>query len=150
MTHLEPLMTAYRRILAAIDLTQDSQAVAGRACEIARAGNATVQLLHVMEIVPIEPMSDSVVPLIQLDEQMMARNRERMTALLLELGLPENAGSVEAGSAKAEILRYAREHNADLIVLGSRERHGLSILLHRTEDSVLHGAPCDVLAVRVR
>jgi universal stress protein A len=95
-------------------------------------------------------MSDSVVPMIQIDEQMMLRNRERMAALLLELGLPENAGSVEAGSAKGEILRYAREQNADLIVLGSRERHGLSILLHRTEDSVLHGAPCDVLAVRVR
>ena len=28
-------MTAYRRILAAIDLTQDSRVVAGRACEIA-------------------------------------------------------------------------------------------------------------------
>jgi universal stress protein A len=111
-------MTAYRRILAAIDLTQDSQVVADRACEIARAGNASVQLLHVVEIIPIEPMSDSVVPMIQIDEQMMLRNRERMAALLL--------------------------------VLGSRERHGLSILLHRTEDSVLHGAPCDVLAVRVR
>jgi universal stress protein A len=131
-------MTAYRRILAAIDLTQDSQVVAGRACEIARAGNASVQLLHVMEIIPIEPMSDSVVPMLQIDEQMMLRNRERMAALLLELGLPQDAGSVEAGSAKGEILRYARE------------RHGLSILLHRTEDSVLHGAPCDVLAVRVR
>ena len=58
--------------------------------------------------------------------------------------------SVEAGSARSEILRYAREHDSDLIVLGGRERHGLSILLHRTEDSVLHGAPCDVLAVRVR
>jgi universal stress protein A len=143
-------MTAYRRILAAIDLTQDSQVVADRACEIARAGNASVQLLHVMEIIPIEPMNDSVVPMIQIDEQMMLRNRERMAALLLELGLPHDAGSVEAGSAKGEILRYARKHDADLIVLGSRERHGLSILLHRTEDSVLHGAPCDVLAVRVR
>jgi universal stress protein A len=39
---------------------------------------------------------------------------------------------------------------ADLIVLGSRERHGLSILVNLTEDTVLHGAPCDVLAVRVR
>ena len=39
---------------------------------------------------------------------------------------------------------------ADLIVLGCRERHGLSILVNRTEDTVLHGAPCDVLAVRVR
>jgi hypothetical protein len=32
-------------------------------------------------------------------------------------------------------------------VLGSRERHGLAILLNFTEDTILHAAPCDVLAV---
>jgi universal stress protein A len=57
---------------------------------------------------------------------------------------------VEAGNVKSEIVRIAREHNVDLIVLGSRERHGLSILVNFTEDTVLHAAPCDVLAVRVR
>ena len=41
-------MTAYRRILAAIDLTQDSRVVAARACEIARAGNGIVQLLRIV------------------------------------------------------------------------------------------------------
>jgi universal stress protein A len=143
-------MTAYRRILAAIDLTQDSRAVAGRACEIARAGNGAVQVLHVLELMPIEPMSDSLVPVMQIDEQLLARTRQQMETLTRELGLPPNAGSVEAGNAKSQILRYAREQRSDLIVLGCRERHGLSILLHRTEDSVLHGAPCDVLAVRVR
>ena len=143
-------MTAYRRILAAIDLTQDSRAVVDRACEIARAGNGSVHLLHVLEIVPIEPMSDSLVLLMQIDQQMMARASQQMQALTRELGMPPEAGSVESGSAKNEILRYAREQGSDLIVLGCRERHGLSILLHRTEDSVLHGAPCDVLAVRVR
>lgn len=143
-------MTAYRRILAAIDLTQDSRAVAGRACEIARAGNSAVQILHVLELMPIEPMSDSLVPVMQIDEQLLARTRQQMETLTRELGLPPNAGSVEAGNAKSQILRYAREQRSDLIVLGCRERHGLSILLHRTEDSVLHGAPCDVLAVRVR
>jgi universal stress protein A len=143
-------MNAYRRILAAIDLTQDSRAVAGRACEIARAGNGAVQLLHVLEIVPIEPIGDSLIPVRQIDEQMLLRTRAQMQALTRELGLPPDAGTVEAGSAKTEILRLAREQNSDLIVLGCRERHGLSILLNRTEDSVLHGAPCDVLAVRVR
>jgi universal stress protein A len=143
-------MTAYRRILAAIDLTRDSGAVVGRACEIARAGNGSVQLLHVIEIIPIEPMGDSLLPVMQIDDEMMLRTRQQIEALALELGLPANAGSVEVGNAKSEILRHAREQNSDLIVLGARERHGLSILLHRTEDSVLHGAPCDVLAVRVR
>jgi universal stress protein A len=143
-------MNAYRRILAAIDLTQDSRTVAGRACEIARADNGSVRLLHVMEVIPIEPMSESLQPVVQIDERMLSRSRAQIQALAQELGLSVEAAGVEAGSVKSEILRYAREQNIDLIVLGCRERHGLSILLHRTEDSVLHGAPCDVLAVRVR
>ena len=89
-------------------------------------------------------------PVMQIDEQVVVRARARIEALALDLGLPGSAGSVEIGNAKSEILRYAREQGSDLIVLGCRERHGLSILLHRTEDSVLHGAPCDVLAMRVR
>jgi universal stress protein A len=56
---------------------------------------------------------------------------------------------VEAGNVKAEIVRCAREGSFDLIVIGSRERHGLSILVNLTEDTVLHAAPCDVLAVRL-
>jgi universal stress protein A len=80
----------------------------------------------------------------------MARARAQIAALATELGLSPDAVTVETGSAKSEILRYARTQNSDLIVLGCRERHGLSILVNRTEDTVLHGAPCDVLAVRVR
>ncbi|MGA8709562.1 MAG: universal stress protein [Steroidobacteraceae bacterium] len=143
-------MSAYRRILAAIDLTQDSRAVAARACELARVSGGEVRLLHVVEFVPIEPMSDSLMPVMQIDDQLIERARKQIAALAQELGLPADAASVEAGSAKGEILRQAREQACDLIVLGCRERHGLSILLHRTEDTVLHGAPCDVLAVRVR
>ena len=143
-------MTAYRRILAAIDLTDDSRAVAERACELARVGGGTVKLLHVVEFVPIEPMSDSLVPVMQIDDQLIARAQKQIRSLTQELGLPPDAGSVEVGSAKSEILRHAREQGCDLIVLGCRERHGLSILIHRTEDTVLHGAPCDVLAVRMR
>ena len=143
-------MSAYRRILAAIDLTEDSRAVASRACELALPVGGAVMLLHVIEFVPIEPMSDSLVPVVQIDDQMISRARTQMEALATELGLPAQAGHVEVGGAKSEILRYARDQGCDLIVIGARERHGLSILRNRTEDSVVHGAPCDVLAVRVR
>jgi len=133
-------MSAYRRILAAIDLTEESLAVSARACQLARPAGAVVTLLHVVEFVPIEPMSDSLVPVVQVDDQLLSRARRQLQELAVQLGLPPEAGNVETGSAKAEIL----------IVIGCRERHGLSLLIHRTEDSVLHGAPCDVLAVRVR
>jgi universal stress protein A len=143
-------MPDYRQILAAIDLTEDSRSVARRAVEIARSTHGSVHLLHVVEFVPVEPMSDTMVPVVQIDDQMLARARTQIAALAAELGLPAESATVQAGSAKSEILRYAREQHADLIVLGCRERHGLSILVNRTEDTVLHGAPCDVLAVRVR
>ena len=32
----------------------------------------------------------------------------------------------------------------------NRERHGLAILINLTEDTVLHAAHCDVLAVRLK
>jgi universal stress protein A len=143
-------MRPYQRILAAVDLSEDSRAVAMRARELASLCGGSLQLLHVVEFVPIEPMSDSLVPVVQIDDQMMQRARNQIDALAQELALASSAAQVLAGSAKGEILRFAREQQIDLIVIGSRERHGLSLLLHRTEGSVLHRAPCDVLAVRMR
>ena len=143
-------MSDYHQILAAIDLTEDSRAVARRAVEIARMVNGSVHLLHVLEFIPVEPMSDTLVPVMRMDDQMLERARSQIGALATDLGLPVGSTTVESGSAKSEILRHARELKADLIVIGSRERHGLSILLNHTEDTVLHGAPCDLLAVRVR
>ena len=52
-------------------------------------------------------------------------------------------------SIKTEVVRVAQSRAVDLIVIGSRERHGVSILFNFTEDTVLHAAPCDVLAVRL-
>jgi universal stress protein A len=143
-------MTAYRRILAAIDLTPGSLPVAARASEIARADSAVLHLLHVVEVLALEQTGESFRSVMQIDQQLTLRAQKQMEKLVHELGLPQEAGHVESGSVRSAILRYAREFHSDLIVLGGRERHGVSILLHRTEDSVLHGAPCDVLAVRVK
>jgi universal stress protein A len=44
----------------------------------------------------------------------------------------------------------ATEQNCDVIVVGSHGRHGLALLLGSTANDLLHGAPCDVLAVRLR
>ena len=142
-------MTAvYRRILLVVDLTEESVAMGRRAQALAAALGASVELLHVVEFVPVEPMGETLMPSVQIEEELLARARERLTALAASLGLGGVPCHVESGSVKAEIVRVARERQADLIVLGSRERHGLSILLNFTEDSVLHAAPCDVLAVR--
>ena len=102
-----------------------------------------------VEFVPVEPMGETLMPSVQIEDELLDRARQRLATLAGDLGIAASAARVEAGNVKSEIVRIAREHNVDLIVLGSRERHGLSILVNFTEDTVLHAAPCDVLAVRV-
>jgi universal stress protein A len=81
--------------------------------------------------------------------ELAAAARQRLLALCADIGVAADHQRVEVGNVKAEIVRVARAMACDLIMLGARERHGLSILVNLTEDAVLHAAPCDVLAVRV-
>ena len=142
-------MPEYRRILLVVDLTDDSLQIGRRAQAIATVMGAEIELLHVVEYVPVEPMGETLMPSVQIEDDLVDRARQRLANLAQELGVPAAACRVETGNVKSEIVRIAREHHADLIVLGSRERHGISILVNFTEDTVLHAAPCDVLAVRV-
>ena len=142
-------MQVYRRILVVVDLTESSLIIGRRAQALATTFGAEIELLHVVEFVPVEPMGETLMPSVQIEDELIERARQRLATLAGELGVASTAAFVEAGNVKSEIVRVAREHNADLIVLGSRERHGLSILVNLTEDTVLHAAPCDVLAVRV-
>ena len=143
-------MAVYRRMLLVVDLTDDSLPIGRKAQALAAALGAEVELLHVVEFVPVEPMGETLMPAVQIEEELLQRAQQRLAALAAELGLAGAACRVESGNVKAEIVRVARERHADLIVLGSRERHGLSILVNLTEDTVLHAAPCDVLAMRAR
>ena len=141
-------MAVYRRVLLVVDLTDDSLAIARKAQALAAAVGAEVELLHVEEFVPVEPMGETLMPSVQIQEDLLERARQRLATLAAELGVPASACHVESGNVKSEIVRAARERQVDLIILGSRERHGVSILVNLTEDTVLHAAPCDVLAIR--
>lgn len=142
-------MSGYKKILLVVDLTEDSDLVGERAKAIAACYGSHIQLLHVVEYVPVEPMGETLLPAVQIEEELIGRARQRLKELAVRLKLDDSECFVEAGNIKAEILRVAEEQQVDLIVLGSRERHGLAILLNFTEDTVLHASPCDVLAVRL-
>jgi universal stress protein A len=143
-------MGVYSKILVVMDLTEDSEQIANRARAIAASCGAELSLLHVVEYVPVEPMGETLLPSVQIEEELVERARDRLAALAGQVGLDSALRTVAAGNIKAEIVRAAQEQGIDLIVLGSRERHGLSIMVNLTEDTVLHAAPCDVLAIRLR
>ena len=142
-------MADYKKILLVVDLSEDSQVIGERAKTIAAASRAEITLLHVVEYVPVEPMGEALLPTVQIESELVGRARTKLGELSRRLSLEQSRQLVETGSIKAEIIRTAQKLGSDLIVLGSRERHGLAILLNFTEDTILHAAPCDVLAVRL-
>lgn len=142
-------MGDYKKILLVVDLSEESKRVGERAKAIAACYQSEITLLHVVEYVPVEPMGEALLPTVQIEGELVERARVKLAELAGKLGLAQSPKLIETGSIKTEIVRAAQRLGANLIVLGSRERHGLAILLNFTEDTVLHAAPCDVLAVRL-
>jgi len=142
-------MAGYKKMLVLLDLSDASEQIAVAARDMAAHSNAAMVILHVVEFVPSEPMGETLMPTIQIEEDLVQRSRVKIDELRARLSLPRATARVEAGNKKTEILRVAKEEAVDLIVLGSRVRHGLGILVNFTEDTVLHAAHCDVLAIRL-
>jgi universal stress protein A len=143
-------MAAYKKILVLLDLAAGSEQVALAGRDLAAHSNAALVVLHVVEFVPLEPIGESLMPTPQVEDDLIGLARNTLNKMVQRLELASATTRVEVGNTKMEILRVAGEEKADLIVLGSRERHGLAILVNFTEDTVLHGAHCDVLAVRLK
>lgn len=144
-------MGAYQHLLLAVDFSPDAEVVGARAVDLAQRYGARLSLLHVVEQVPVDPANDLVVPeQILLDGQLMDNARESLQELARRLGIPDAPCRLELGTTKNEIIRVAKEQQVDLIVVGSHGRHGLALLLGSTANAVLHAAPCDVLAVRIK
>lgn len=142
-------MKEYQKILVAVDLTEHSDQVVNRALAVAGACDAKLTLLHVVEYVPVEPMGEALLPAVDIEEELVEGASRRLKELMERTGVADVEHFVEKGNIKAEVVRLACETEADLVVLGSRERHGLAVMLNLAEDTILHAAPCDVLAVRV-
>jgi len=144
-------MAEYRHILVAVDFTPEHTQVTDRAVWLAKQTGAQLSLIHVVEFVHVDLANELVLP---QDMELQTRILETAETKLKEIAEAlEVTGQVqqwvELGATKLEIHRVAEEQEVDLIVLGSHSRHGIGLLLGSTANAVLHGAPCDVLAVRV-
>ena len=145
-------MAVYQRILLAVDLTPESLLIGHRARALAEALDGELEIVSVVEpiptVAPIPP--DAVVPVIVTTQALLIDSAQHhISWLAQELGVPDTNWRVVVGNIKSEIIRVAVDDEVNLIVIGSRERHGLAFLTKPTEDVVVHRAPCDVLAVRL-
>lgn len=143
-------MADYQRILLAADFHEESRVVLERASRMAALCQARLSLLHVVETVPVETGDDLMMPPSLPAESDLVANAERQLAsVAASFNIPHAQQFIRVGQTKREILTVAGEEGSDLIIVGSHGRHGLALLLGSTANAVLHGAPCDVLAVRI-
>lgn len=142
---------AYHKILLALDLSSNTHLLCSKAQEIAKYNQSQLALIHVIEPLIMEYAYDALPMMpVGVEDEMVKRARKELTRIGETLGIPDERCWVELGGTKSEILRIARERSFDLIIIGSHGRHGVELLLGSTANAVLHGAPCDVLAVRVK
>lgn len=144
-------MSHYQHILLAADYSPHCDFVASKAKALAESYQAKLSIIHVLDNIPMPDTNYGEV--ISLNEDTGYNLLELEKSKLIKLGKQLEIDITQQwlvwGVPNQEIVRIAKQENVDLIVAGSHGRHGFALLLGSTANSILHHAPCDVLAVRL-
>ena len=142
-------MANYNNILIAVDLSEDSTLVAKRAQAVAAGSDAKLHLIHVIEPLSFAYGGDIPMDFSGIQDEIHQQAAAQLKRFGEAEGIAEDKQYIVLGRPEVEIHSKAEELGADLIVVGSHGRYGLALLMGSTANGVLHGATCDVLAVRV-
>ena len=144
-------MKEYQHILLAVDFSEHGDYVAEKAKSLAYKYQSKLSIIHVLDNIPMPDTNYGTV--IALDQDsgygLLEVEKTKLKQLGRYLGVAIDQQCLVWGLPKHEIVAFANEQQADLIVLGSHGRHGLALLLGSTANAVLHHALCDVMAVRL-
>jgi len=140
----------FKRILCAVDLSDPSRRALANAVHLARTFQAELAVLHVAESLPELYLSAATIAA-EAQSKYRLEERREFDAFLKDFDFTDITWTktVRQGGAHQEILKLAREWNADLLVMGSVGRTGLSrILLGSVAGKVLREMPCSVITVK--
>jgi nucleotide-binding universal stress UspA family protein len=144
-------MMTLKKVLVPSDFSGCSDAAVRYGLELARAFDATLHLLHVVEDPSTSPWAGEgfVSSLDDILQQFQDEGRTRLLASIPEADRGRAIVSCPIASPVAEILRYAEHESIDLIVMGT---HGRGFVAHALMGSVaervVRRASCPVLTVR--
>lgn len=139
-------MEQYKKVLVALDPRAEQEFILQKALAVAGT-DAELSIISVIE--PINT-GDMIFPTAKdMESDLIEAAVENIIEPAKKLAIPNERCFVEVGRPASVIHRKSAEMEADLIIVGSHGRHGLRLLLGSTANAVLHGAQCDVLAVRI-
>jgi universal stress protein A len=143
-----------RRVLHATDFSRASQRAFGQAVDMAQQNKAELWLLHVLT-----PVTNYVIGEYDTDPTLYARldesaYRDAQAALSALTQRAEKAkikvtSKLVRGTPQDQILQVAKSSKADMIVIGTHGRTGLSkLFMGSVAGKVVSAATCPVLTVR--
>jgi nucleotide-binding universal stress UspA family protein len=146
-------MRTVRRIVHPSDFSPASRPAFRKAVELARTYRAQLFVAHVLPMLPVIP--DAYVPPSIWDDlergQRSTAQRQlgRLVARAKAAGVRTSGALLDLGVTHEQIVRFARARRADLIVMGTHGRSGLTkALLGSVASRVLTTARCPVVTVR--
>jgi len=149
-------MIAIKHILVATDFSEAADTALGYGRELATRFGATLHVLHVAENVYFTAFGAetyaSLAPDLQRDIEDAAQRRLHEAVVDSDgSGAATVPAVVTSGSPASAILDYARDHEIELIIMGT---HGRGVVPHllmgSVAERVVRLAPCPVLTVRSR
>jgi nucleotide-binding universal stress UspA family protein len=146
-------MPSIKTILVPTDFSEASETAFQYAKTVAEAFGASLHLVHVMEDLLAHAWTAEVyvASMPQLREEIEKEAQARLGSMLsVEERLRFKAvTALVAGNPFVEIIRYAKTHNIDLIVIGTHGRGPIAhMLLGSVAEKVVRKSPCPVLTVR--
>jgi nucleotide-binding universal stress UspA family protein len=149
-TDAEDHVPTISRVLAPVDLSDQSDLIVNHATALADAYDTPLDLLHVVEEAA-SPSAYGLDPLTPALPDVQDRAREALETLAGGLDLrpgPVNV-HVMAGNAARDIVEFAGEQEADLIVMATHGRTGLErFLIGSVAEKVVRRARCPVFTLK--
>jgi universal stress protein A len=140
----------FQRILCATDFSDTAEAAWGVACDLARTHRSELVLVHAFTELPVYPEVAVISVQRVWEEQRLwvQQALDQRVAAAVARGLTASA-VLETGSAPETIVDTAIEGRADLIVIGTHGRTGLTrLVIGSVAERVVRIAPCPVLVVK--
>jgi nucleotide-binding universal stress UspA family protein len=148
-------MTRFRRILCASDFSKTASRAIAAAIDLAKANHARLTIVYayvpITPLVPEQYLDSLTLNRLDVDtRRWVEREMARLVSRAQKAGVRVAAAMV-TGDPSAQIVRAARSTRADLIVIGTHGRRGVSkFLLGSVAERVIATAPCPVLTVKAK